>query len=961
MTGIKKGLAWVLLAFFICSIVSFNPFTAQITNAKTQISESVFAALEKEPFVRVIVVLKDKADFEENPASSTESNVKEVISKLQETASSSEEKIWPVIQDQISRGNILDYQTFWIVNAFSASINIDALNALSALSEIIHIRSERQYNLSTPLNTPIEEDFEMAYQPSTHQNETGQYPWNLELIKAPLVWNKGIFGKGVVVAVMDTGVDQNHPALKNSYRGNLEGHSHETSWYDATSDDSRKTTPFDSNGHGTHVAGVILGGTPDEPIGVAPGASWIGVNIFSRGIAWDSHITQAFQWLLAPGGDPKNAPQIVNCSWASRPEYVTDYLQWEILHNLERAGIFVVFAAGNNGNSGPGSPASYPHAFSVGAVQKVGDSFKAADFSSKGPVKWQDVIYTKPEITAPGTNIRSAWLNNGYTVLDGTSLAAAHVSGASALLLESKPGLTPLEIIHTLTQTAYWDPSWNAGGKRPDNAYGFGVLDVYEAVNSHSFPTREIIFSDGAEEGIINWSTSPSNPWKITREKVHEGIFAFADSPWENYANNSHSWISLAAPLSLCGYHSPVLTIEHFFDLRTGKDKEDDYAYIEISTDGKNWAYLYRFFGTNEKYGPFSLPLNIPSGAENFYFRFRLKSNNNGPGMGWYIDNISISALPLSLEALERMVLSTDRTIIGTGDSLAIKANAIFCTKLSREIDAEFLEWSSSDSSVATIQDGNVQGISPGSTVIRGKFRGHTAEVKIEVIEIGFPAVQPDPGVYINTVSLQFLQTIPGSKIYFTLDGSEPNEQSHLYENTFVLDETKTVKARLYFSGIPGPVQTFNYTITEGSVVSGSLNIQGRSLPDHKTSVSFICNKEGHIFHVPNFSPEGKFSIELPLGTYRLVATRQQYLTKELKVNLQTKEGLQNVDLKLWAGDLNNDNRIDITDLTLLSLAYRTRPGDDHWNPLADLNGDAIVDIFDLTMLTQNYGMAGGS
>jgi hypothetical protein len=200
-----------------------------------------------------------------------------------------------------------------------------------------------------------------------------------------------------------------------------------------------------------------------------------------------------------------------------------------------------------------------------------------------------------------------------------------------------------------------------------------------EAVNSHSFPTREILFSDGAEEGIINWSTSPADPWKITREKVHEGIFAFADTPWENYANNSHSWISLAVPLSLCGYHSPVLSMQHFYDLQTGKDKDDDYAYLEISIDGKNWAHLYRFSGTNKEYGPFSLPLNIPSGADSFYFRFRLKSNNNGPGVGWYLDNISISALPLSLEALERMVLSPERTIIGTGDSLTIKADAIFC------------------------------------------------------------------------------------------------------------------------------------------------------------------------------------------------------------------------------------------------------------------------------------------
>jgi subtilisin family serine protease len=167
------------------------------------------------------------------------------------------------------------------------------------------------------------------------------------------------------------------------------------------------------------------------------------VNIFSKGLAWDSHIIQAFQWLMAPGGDPQNAPHIINCSWASRPEFAEDHLQWEILYNLEQAGILVVFAAGNNKTAGPGSPASYPHALAVGAVQKNGDKIEIADFSSRGPVEWQGINYLKPELTAPGVNIRSAWLKEDYFTLDGTSLAAAHVSGAAALLLESNPQLLP--------------------------------------------------------------------------------------------------------------------------------------------------------------------------------------------------------------------------------------------------------------------------------------------------------------------------------------------------------------------------------------------------------------------------------------------------------------------------------------------------------------------------------------
>jgi hypothetical protein len=959
----KKSWVFVLLAFFLCSIFIFKPFSFPKTNTGTEICQSIFSALEEEDFVPVIVVLKDRANLQENIFNEKDENIpaEAIINKLQKTAQASEKEIWPVLKEEIDKGNIKDYRPFWIVNAFTAQINAEALVTLSTLPQVIHIRLERQYTLSTPFNyIPVESRNDNPYTPATFQGGTGEHPWNLELIKAPLVWQQGIYGKDVVVAIMDTGVDLNHPALKEHYRGNLQGHSHETSWFDAAANSSQVNSgPRDVNGHGTHIAGVILGGSPQEPLGVAPGARWIAVNIFTKGYAWDSHIIQAFQWLMAPGGDPRNAPRIINCSWASRPEYVRDYLQWEILHNLERAGIFVVFAAGNNGTSGPGSPASYPHAFSVGAVKKEGEAVKIADFSSRGPVNWQGITYTKPEISAPGINIRSSWLNNGYTVLDGTSLAAAHVSGAAALLLESKPDLSPYEIKYILEHAAYWDPSWNALGERPNNAYGFGILDAYEAVKKSALPSREILLDDGAEEGIINWSTSPGNPWKITREKVYQGNFAFADSPWEQYKNNSQSWLSITKPLSLCGYHSPVLSFWHFYDLATGKNKEDDYGYVEISIDGKNWAYLYRFSGTNEQFRYFSLPLNLPKGINTFYIRFRLESNNNGPGRGWYLDNISISAVPLSLTDLERLILNSLKTKIGVEESTEINAAAIFCSRLSRELPAELLEWNSSDPSVATVQNGRVNGISPGEAIISGQFAGHTAEIKIEVIEVKAPDVQPVPGAYINSLTFELVPTTPGARVYYTLDGSEPHEKSMLYEKPVTITENKVVKAREYFAGIPGPLREFSYTIKEGATVSGSITLQGRPLTDSKTSVFFISEEGNQTYTIPNLSQEGKFSIELPLGSYKLIAKREQYLTKATTVELKTKKELQEVILKLWAGDLNNDNRIDITDLTILALAYRSKPGDKYWNPLADLNGDSVIDIFDLTMLTQNFGMSG--
>ena len=651
----KKGWALIILAFFLWSIFNFHG-SAFIPENHTDaaISADIRAALDKQSFVPVIVTLKEQANWPETSPPPTEgkhSHTGMLIKKLQATAQASRERIEPIIKEESEKGNIQDYTPFWIVNAFKAEVNAAALQRLSTLPQVLQIKPDRYYTLpSFLLNSPPKQSFEIPYSTSAHQPGTETDAWNLELIKAPAVWQAGITGKDIVVAIMDTGVDLNHPALQGRYRGNFPGHSHETSWYDATADNGVKNGgPQDLNGHGTHIAGLILGGSPEEPLGVAPGACWIGVNIFSRGLAWDSHIIQAFQWLMAPGGDPQNAPRIINCSWASRPEFVTDYLQWEILHHLEQAGILVVFAAGNNKAAGPGSPASYPHALAVGAVQKEGDKIEIADFSSRGPVQWQGMSYLKPEITAPGVNIRSAWLKDSYITLDGTSLAAAHVSGAAALLLESNPQLSPFEVGSILKQTAAWDPSWNKDGERPNNTYGFGILDAYAAVQKNTPLPQEVIFSDGAEEGIMNWSTSPDNPWKITREKVYAGNLAFADSPWENYKNKAASWFGLAKPLTLEGYHNLVLSFWHFYELQEGKNKEDDYGYIEISLMGKT-GLVFTAFRNQRAISAFSLPLNCLPDAKSFYLRFRLQSNNNGPGKGWYLDNITISALPLPLD-----------------------------------------------------------------------------------------------------------------------------------------------------------------------------------------------------------------------------------------------------------------------------------------------------------------------
>src|SRR5699024_4492353 len=153
-----------------------------------------------------------------------------------------------------------------------------------------------------------------------------QVEWNIEKVKAPQVWDKGINGQGAVIASIDTGVQWDHPALKDKYRGydlKTGEVDHSYSWFDATEEASE---PMDDEGHGTHTVGTMVGSEPDntEQIGVAPGASWIAVKAFKDGEATDEDLLAAAEWILAPTDEAGNtrldqAPDIVNNSWGGGP------------------------------------------------------------------------------------------------------------------------------------------------------------------------------------------------------------------------------------------------------------------------------------------------------------------------------------------------------------------------------------------------------------------------------------------------------------------------------------------------------------------------------------------------------------------------------------------------------------------------------------------------------------------
>ena len=321
-------------------------------------------------------------------------------------------------------------------------------------------------------------------------------------------------GKGVTVAVIDTGVDSNHPDLTDRV---VKAVNFEPAWFfdmindGLYSDQVAEATgnPIDSYGHGTHVAGIVAGtgaaasGEADMS-GVAPGASIANFKIADthQGVTcdvpcdfgWEMNALVAYEYAIEHRNDKiyPGGIRIINNSWST---YEVDSEVEPISLIVQAAadkGLINVFAAGNDGpdkNTVAQGPNQLEDVITVAAACKSVDSCgekQIASFSSRGP---------QVDIAAPGDNIYStaavsvytplgshAAPNGGtdnayYVGLSGTSMATPHVSGIIALMLDANPKLTSAQVEKILIATA-----WDYGDRGFDTAFGFGQVDALKAV-----------------------------------------------------------------------------------------------------------------------------------------------------------------------------------------------------------------------------------------------------------------------------------------------------------------------------------------------------------------------------------------------------------------------------------------------------------------------------------------------
>lgn len=449
-------------------------FDSPLEQTQTAVIEaallSQMEAGDVDQVIRFIVHMKQSADLRQAtlPAARLARHTA-VIARLQQTAAASQAPLLKEMESMRSAGAIRKVQPFWVFNGIGASGTAAAIRQIARNPAVARISLDAAHQYFDPPSTaPQLGQFLQA----TAVTTTTAASWGIERIGAPYVWDAlEVDGQGVTIAIVDSGVDWLHPDLNANYRGNLGGGvvDHNGNWYHTSI--PTITEPVDVLGHGTHVAGTAVG---QNGIGVAPGAKWIAVSIAdANGLIFDSDVHLAFQWLMAPAGDPALAPDIANNSWGGSP-YLTTFLK--DVTALQAAGIVTVFAAGNTG-PGPetiNSPGSYTDTLAVGASD---DLDAVAWFSSRGPSPL--TAETKPWVTAPGTHIYSALPDGKHGFGNGTSMATPHVAGAIALLLSANPALSRQEVTQLLADTAV--PISNV---HPNDDSGWGRIDAYAAVST---------------------------------------------------------------------------------------------------------------------------------------------------------------------------------------------------------------------------------------------------------------------------------------------------------------------------------------------------------------------------------------------------------------------------------------------------------------------------------------------
>ena len=496
--------------------------------------------------IRVIVIMKShydraqlnrRADYFVSRAERREF----VVNELKEFAAASQYDLRHALVEMQRNGMTTEPTILWMANALSLDANKTAIENLAQRNDIGMIGYAVERNWLP--------DGEEA-QPASATREITQ---NVIQVGATQVWEMGYTGEGVVVAVIDTGVNYNHlDVADHLWDGGTEFPNH---GYDVYNNDN---DPMDDQGHGSHCAGTVLGdGTAGSQTGMAPNATLMCVKCLnSQGGGGADPISAGIQWAVEHGCDMFSMS--LGIASSTIPERTL------LRHMCEAAldaGVVAAIAAGNEGNSTwqypipnnvrvPGScpppymdeiqgenPGDLTCSVCIGAVD-YNDA--AAYFTSRGPVTWSNTEFgdypynpgiglIRPDVCAPGVDIKSLNYssNTGYTSMSGTSMATPCAAGCMALMLSKDPNLMPADVCRILEETAVR----LAEGK--SNTFGFGRINVAAAV-------------EAIQLGAIRYNTYQVNdPLGNNNHKLNPGESVTLDLTLDNVSEEPVSGVTV--------------------------------------------------------------------------------------------------------------------------------------------------------------------------------------------------------------------------------------------------------------------------------------------------------------------------------------------------------------------------------------------------------------------------------
>jgi subtilisin family serine protease/PKD repeat protein len=565
----------LFIAFFITSIANAQDCDVAFSIMKVnpnKVSANLLASNTKE-MQEMTVLLSDRVDVEamrkqfdaENTplAERTET----VIRTLKQKANATQ----PLLLEQFRNNPKIDagsIQSYWIVNMIKIKARLDVIETLSNMPEVAFIDLNSVLALDE-FTTESEDGIEGL-------NVVNGIEPGLAAINAPAMWALGYTGFGTKALSIDTGVDPNHPAFDYKYHGLFSSNSQ--AWFDYN---GQTDTPNDCDGHGTHTVGTMLGldRANNDTIGVAFDATWMGSQAICGGGSADN--MASFQWAIDPDGDSTtidDMPTVICNSWYDPSSIGSQCggMYQNLFDAVEAVGIAVVFSAGNDGPSVSTITApknvnnDLVSVFCVGALDGNSSSLPIASFSSRGPSVCGDTgsYLIKPEVSAPGVNVRSADLNGTYSFKSGTSMAAPHVSGAILLLKQAFPTLTGRQM-----KLALYFSAIDLGIPGEDNDYGMGAIDVLAAyqylINQGHIPTNPYSNRDIAAQNLnlpeflcaANLTISPSVEFvNAGTDTIYNAVIRYTFSSgltdtiqWSGVAAQGDTLFIQLAPITLSG------------------------------------------------------------------------------------------------------------------------------------------------------------------------------------------------------------------------------------------------------------------------------------------------------------------------------------------------------------------------------------------------------------------------